>query len=83
MQGATIHDKVIVDIDDAFVAALSYVILSRTTHRDKLVILGSMAPEDFASIMPRMDALTPQQLARLPAALPLFLQSLEQLDEAE
>jgi hypothetical protein len=83
MQGATIHDKVIVDIDDAFVAALSYVILSRTTHRDKLVILGSMAPEDFASIMPRMDALTPQQLARLPPDLPLFLQSLAQLDEAE
>jgi ATP-dependent exoDNAse (exonuclease V) alpha subunit len=46
-QGATISNKVIIDIRNAFVPGLTYVMLSRTTNRQNLKIARKLQPSDF------------------------------------
>jgi hypothetical protein len=76
-QGATLHGVTIIDVCNAFAAAIVYVMLSRSVRRDRLFILGGLTPDDFASIMPAPSSLTVAQRAKLPPQLLLFLQGLE------
>ena len=46
-QGATISNKVIVHIRNAFAPGLTYVMLSRTTNRQNLNIVKKLQPSDF------------------------------------
>jgi hypothetical protein len=59
-----------------FCAALIYVMLSRSTHRDNIFILGGLAPEDFTPIMPCLQDMSTEQQDKLPAKLKAFLGSM-------
>lgn len=49
-QGATLAGRVILSVRKAFAPAITYVMLSRATHRDSVFILGSLTPQDFTPV---------------------------------
>lgn len=49
-QGATLTGRTILHVREAFSPAMVYVMLSRVTTRDNLLVLGTLLPEHFTSI---------------------------------
>ena len=58
--------------------------LSRTTKRDNMFILGGIEAKDFTPVMPALSTLDAEALAQLPEEARAFLRGLEdQQDQGE